>query len=408
MNLFNVVSPEEVIEILKENSNVTLPFEEVSLLDCYDRILWEDIISMVNLPDFRKSTVDGYAVMAKDVFGASEGSPSPLDYKGEVIMGTNSGFEIKFPGECVYVPTGGMLPNGADSVIMIENTEKLDEFTILANKAVAPGENVVQEGEDISIGEVVIKKGTVLRPYEVGVLAGIGCAMVNVVKKPKVGIISTGDEIVSPDKKLLKGQVRDINTYLLNAMVIESGGEPVVYGFVKDDFNLLKEKVSKALLECEIVLVSGGSSVGKKDETHNVINSFKDSRILVHGIAIKPGKPTIIGKAKDKVIFGLPGHPLACAVIFKGFIYKYIDMVTGNESIEYPTEWIFGVNYHKAKGREEYLPVDIVIEDGIKKVMPILSKSGLITGFSKAYGYIKIEKNIEGLIAGQTVMVYKF
>ncbi|MGE5628966.1 MAG: gephyrin-like molybdotransferase Glp [Solirubrobacterales bacterium] len=408
MNLFNVISPEDVIKILQDNADVKLNSEKISLLECYGRILYEDIISDINLPEFKKSTVDGYAVRSKDVFGASETSPSMLDLSGEVSMGVAPEHVISFPGECMYVPTGGMLPNGTDGVVMIENTDKLDDVTILCNKPVAPGENVVQEGEDISKGEVVLKKGIKLRPYEAGVLAGIGCLDVNVIKKPRVGIISTGDEIVSPDKEPLPGQVRDINTYLLNSMVMESGGEPIVYGFVKDDFDSLKGIFGKALEECDLVLISGGSSVGKKDETLNVINSFPDSMMLVHGISIKPGKPTIIGKVSNKVIFGLPGHPLACAVVFKAFVDSYINILTGSTDVNYPIECEFEINYHKAKGREEYLPVTIEIVNGVKTAKPVFSKSGLITGFSKAFGYIKIDRNIEGLSAGQLVQVYKF
>ena len=346
LELFNVVSPDEVIRILKENGELELSFEKLNLLDCYGRILYEDIVSPVNVPDFRKSTVDGYGVRSRDVFGASETSPSLLDFKGEVKMGTAPDHDLAFPGECMYVPTGGMLPMGADAVIMIENTEKLDEITILSYKPVAPGENVVQIGEDISKGELLIKKGTRLRPYEAGVLSGIGITEAKVVKRPKIGIISTGDEIVRPDKEPMPGQVRDINTYLLNAMIVESGGEPKAYGFVKDDFNLLKDMVKAALEECDLVLISGGSSVGRKDETLNVINSFEESQILVHGISIKPGKPTIIGKVADKIVFGLPGHPLACAVIFKAFVSRYINMLLGNTDMVYPVECEFELNYH--------------------------------------------------------------
>ncbi|MHC1720460.1 MAG: molybdopterin molybdotransferase MoeA [Clostridiaceae bacterium] len=408
MNLFDVTSVEDVLTILESNFELDLDYENVSLLECYGRILYEDIISNVDLPDFRRSTVDGYAVKSKDVFGASETSPSLLDYKGEVRMGSAPEYTITFPGDCIYVPTGGMLPDGSDGVVMIENTEKMDEITILANKPVAPGENVIQVGEDIASGELILEKGTKLRPYEVGVLASIGCTEVKVVKKPRIGIVSTGDEIVHPEEAPMLGQVRDINTYLLYSLILESGGEPVKYEFVKDDFSKLKDTIGKALDECDIVLISGGSSVGKKDETMNVIASFENSEILVHGISIKPGKPTIIGRVFGKIVFGLPGHPLACALIYKTFLDRYLKKVTCNNETSYPVECEFEINYHKAKGREEYLPVVIKSVDNRRIARPIFSKSGLITGFSKAWGYVKIDKNLEGIAAGQIVEVYKF
>ncbi|HEY5576322.1 MAG TPA: gephyrin-like molybdotransferase Glp [Clostridiaceae bacterium] len=408
LNIFDVASISEVIEIINDKFEYSLPSEKVGLLECHGRILHDDVISGVNIPDFKRSTVDGYAVRSRDLFGASETSPSMLDLIGEAEMGKTNLCSLEFPGECVYVPTGGMLPEGSDAVIMIENVEQLDEITLLANKSVAPGENVIQIGEDIGEGELVLRKGVGLRPYEIGVLASIGCTSVIVTRKPKIGIISTGDEIVEPGKVPALGQVRDINSYLLYSLIQESSGEPVMYDFVRDDFDELRETVGSALCECDTVLISGGSSVGKKDETMNVINSFENSEILVHGIAIKPGKPTILGKAGGKAVFGLPGHPLACAVIYKAFVTRYINKLTGKVEADYPVECEFEINYHKAKGREEYLPVAIRQEGDARIATPILSKSGLITGFSKAWGYVKIEKNNEGLRKGQAVQVYKF
>lgn len=408
MNLFDVASISEVIEIINEKFEYSVPSETVGLLECYDRILHDDVVSDINIPDFKRSTVDGYAVRSRDLFGASETSPSMLDLTGEAEMGKTNLGSLEFPGECMYVPTGGMLPEGSDAVIMIEDVEKLDEITLLANKSVSPGENVIQIGEDIGKGELVLRKGTRLRPYEIGVLASIGCISVRVARKPRIGIISTGDEIVEPGKVPSLGQVRDINSYLLYSLVQESSGEPVMYDFVRDDFDELRDTVGRALVECDTVLISGGSSVGKKDETMNVINSFENSEILVHGIAIKPGKPTILGKAGGKAVFGLPGHPLACAVIYKAFVTQYMNKLTGKVEAEYPVECEFDINYHKAKGREEYLPVALSQAGDARIASPILSKSGLITGFSKAWGYIKIEKNNEGLRKGQTVQVYKF
>lgn len=408
MNLFTVKTMDQTKEIICDNFQGELGFEKLSLDLCTGRILFEDIISNVNVPSFRRSTVDGYAARSKDIAGASESIPSILDFKGEVSMGETARSNIDAPGQCIYVPTGGMVPGGADCVLMIEYTDKLDEDTILANTAAAPLDNVVQIGEDIKIGEVVIKKGSKLRPYEIGVLSSLGIGQVKVFRKPKIGIISTGDELVECNTSPVNGQIRDINTNLLYSLVIAKGAIPIKYGIIKDEYPLIKAAMEKAISQCDIVLISGGSSVGTKDHTVKVIQAIGKPGILVHGIAIKPGKPTIIGKAKDKIIFGLPGHPLACAVIYNTLVSFYIDKLTCKDEKEYFIKCEFEINYHKAKGREEYLPVKVENCDGKLIAKPVFGKSGIITGFSKAWGYVKIEKNEEGLNKGQLVEVYKF
>ncbi|KPU42739.1 molybdopterin molybdenumtransferase [Oxobacter pfennigii] len=408
MEFFNVVTVSDARMIIDDNFNIKIGYEIVNLDECTGRILYEDVISKEDVPAFKRSAVDGYAVFSKDVFGASESIPSMMNLKGEVLMGQVPVERIEFPGDCVYVPTGGMLPYGANSVVMMEYTERLDESTLLISNPAAPGENIIDAGEDIKTGEVAIKKGTRLRPYEVGVLSSLGFLNIKVSRKPKVAIISTGDEIVKADGIPKPGQVRDINTHLLYSLIMEDSGEPVVYGLIKDEFSLLKNTVEKALSECDAVIISGGSSVGKKDETVNVINSFEGPGVLIHGISVKPGKPTIVGKVRDKIIFGLPGHPLACAVMHRVIVSHYLNSLTGHKLLEYPVTCTFNINYHKAKGREEYLPVMLDYDGDKIKATPVFGKSGLMTGFSKAWGYIRIEKNQEGIKEGQVVYAYKF
>lgn len=408
MELFKVASVEEVNQILREKFNYILNSQEVSLEEAYGRILYEDILSKVNVPNFRRSTVDGYAVNSKAVAGASEAIPAIFNLKGEVLMGQESKTNIDSPEECIYVPTGGMVPNGSDSVVMIEYTEKLDNTTILINKPSANGENVVQVGEDVSIGEVVISRGKKLRPYEIGVLSSLGFKKVPVFKKPSIGIISTGDEIVGVEEVPKLGQIRDINTYLLYTSALRDGYEPINYGVVRDNYELLRSTMSTAIEECDIVLVSGGSSVGVKDQTMKVIQSFRNAEIFIHGISIKPGKPTILGKVNEKAVFGLPGHPLSCAIVYEIIVKEFINNIISNNEKQYPICCDFAINYHKSKGREEYLPVTIRELKDKLLAEPVFSKSGLITGFSKAYGYIKIEKNLEGLREGEKVSVYRF
>lgn len=408
MELFKVVSVEEARQVIRNEFSYELGCESVSLMEAVGRICYEDIKSKTNIPSFRRSTVDGFAVNSKDVFGASESMPSMMDLKGEILMGKTPPASISSSGECLYVPTGGMLPEGADSVVMIEYTDKLDEKTILVNSPVAPGDNVIQIGDDIRLEDTVINRGQKLRPYEIGVLAALGVRDVKVYRKLRIAIISTGDEIVDCYAEPQLGEIRDINTYLLSSQVSEDGSIPVCYGIIKDEFQLLKDTVDKALAECDIVLISGGSSVGKKDQTLKVIDSYKDGGALVHGIAVKPGKPTLIGKAKGKVIFGLPGHPLAASIIYKILVKSFINNTNDYIEENYGASALMSINYHKAKGREEYLPVSLEYIEGKLTAKPIFGKSGLISVFSRAWGYIKIDKNLEGLRSGDIVTVYKF
>jgi len=405
MDFFKVVSAEEAVKLVNESIKSNIGYEKVNILESIDRICCEDIRALVNIPEFKRSTVDGYAVSSKDTFGASEAMPAILEYKGEVLMGNVPTSDIGL-GQCLYVPTGGMLPDNADSVIMIEYTDKLDEDTVLAYSPAAKGDNVISIGEDVRTGDIIVKKGQKLRPYEIGVLAGLGISQVLVYRKLKAAVISTGDELVSCNENISLGEVRDINTYLLCSLLLKDGMEPVSYGIIRDDYNLLKETVDKASRECDMVLISGGSSVGKKDQTLKVLNSYEDGEVLAHGISIKPGKPTIIGKRKDKVIMGLPGHPLACSVIYQAIVKRVMFNLMSYEEKVYPINAVISINYHKAKGREEYLPVALEKSEKGLIANPVFGKSGLISVFSKAYGYVRIAKDIEGLREGQMVEVY--
>lgn len=409
MELFNVISVSEAKEKLNDIFDSSLKKERVPIYKALGRICGEDVVSEINIPSFRRSTVDGYAVRAKDTAGASESIPSMMNLIGEVNMGIESQVEISSVGECVYVPTGGMIPKGADSMVMIEYTDKLDQETILINTPAAHGDRIVLEGEDVEKGEHVIADGIRLRPYEIGLLSSLGKDEIEVYKKPVVGVISTGDEIVGCGEEPKLGQVRDMNSYILAAAAEEDGFESVNYGVVRDNYDELRSMVERALGECDVVLVSGGSSVGKKDQTLKVINGFEESEVLAHGISIKPGKPTIISKVRGKAVFGLPGHPLSCSIVYKIIVKEFIDKLINREEKKYAVTAFCSMNYHKAKGREEYLPV-ILNEDCSGKVYaePVLSKSGLITGFTKAWGYVVIDKNEEGLTEGQEVKAYKF
>ncbi len=408
MKLFKVMDIKEVISIIRGSFPQSAEEELVKLRGALGRVLSEDISSEQRVPGFKRSSVDGYAIKASASAGASEAMPAIFSLIGEVKMGEEAQRPLKSIEQCIYVPTGAMVPQGTDSVVMIEYSERLDEETILINKPSYPGENLIAEDEDIALGEVVLKKGRKLKPYDIAVLASLGIGEVKVFKKICCGIISTGDELVSTSAIPGPGQVRDINTYLLAALIEEAGAEPILYGIVKDDFNKLKDTLALAKEQCHLVLISGGSSVGKKDETLGAIEALENSELLVQGIAIKPGKPTIVAKADNKLIMGLPGHPLACAVVFKGIVKEYIDMQYSTLSEEVPISCRFSINYHSAKGREEFVPVQLQYHEGELRAVPIITKSGIMSSFSKAFGYIRIDKNVEGIREGEEVLVYKF
>jgi molybdopterin molybdotransferase len=403
-----MTSVDEVKNIINSNFSLSLEKELINLKECNNRILFENIVSPLNVPGFKKSVVDGYAVRWKDVQGANERVPSMLKLKGEVIMGKIPSNTLDLNGECMYIPTGGMLPEGADSVVMIEYTDKINDNTVFINKPVVLGENVFNENEDVKLGETVLKRGSLLKPYSIGMLSSIGVIKVPVFRKPKVAIISTGDEIISPEEKPNLGQVRDINSYLLYSSIIEDGGEPIFYGVINDNYEKLLETSQKAIEECDVVLISGGSSVGKKDQTARIIDSLGEPGILLHGISIKPGKPTILGKVKNKPIFGLPGHPLSCAVVYRILVRYLLQKLMSFEEVEHPILCKLSADYRRVKGREEYLPVTIDIIAGEYVAIPILTKSAAISGFTKAWGYVKIDKNVESILKDQKVYAYSF
>ncbi len=381
--------------------------ERVSLPETTGRVLAEDIVSGHDLPDFSRSTMDGYAVSASSTFGASEGNPAYLTVIGSIAMGESPGLSIG-PGETCRISTGGMLPGGSDSVVMIEHTEIIDKTTIEVYKSVAPGQHVVLAGEDIKNGEVILSSGMMLRSQETGLLAAFGKENVNVFKKPVVGIISTGDEVVPVDQKPGPGQIRDVNSYTLSGFVKTAGCVPVMYGIVEDDYHALYAKCYKALNDSDVVLISGGSSVGTRDFTIDVLSNLPDAGILVHGVSISPGKPTILARAKEKAIWGLPGHIVSAMVVFKMVVQPFIEHIAGISS-QYSDRAMFTArlsrNLSSAQGRTDFVRVRLNKNDGKLWAEPILGKSGLINTMVKADGLIKIDTNTEGLDKGTIVEV---
>lgn len=408
MKFFDTISVEEAKNRIVENiKDYYLEGEYVKTEEAKNRILYEDIISIENIPEFRRSTVDGYALKSKDSQGASSSIPTILKLKEEIKMGKVSQEEIK-SGELSYVPTGGMLPEGSDSVVMVEYIEKLDGETVLVYKPVSNGENIIDIGEDIKKGSIVFKKGEILDSYKIGVLASLGIYKIKVFKKIKVSIISTGDEIIDIKQKISLGKIRDINSYVLGSLVEESDGIVVNKMVIGDDYSLLKNSVEEGLNTSDIVIISGGSSVGVKDYTYDIINSFDDKGVFIHGISIKPGKPTIVGKAKEKMIFGLPGHPVSATIVFNIFVKYAINSIRGTNNLNKVSYCLMDRNFPSSPGKKTYQTVKVYENNGDIYATPIFGKSGSMTLISGSDGYIEIEGNEEGIYKGERRKVVYF
>lgn len=397
-----VKTPEEVLAMIESEFAPLERTETVPLRDAMGRILAEDIAAREYVPDFDRSTVDGFAVRASDTFGCSDAIPAILPLQATVLMGQGADFSLN-AGECVAVPTGGAVPRDADSVVMLEYTEDYGDGTIGIAKPAAPGMNMIFRGDDVYPGKVILRKGRVLSSADIGALAAIGQVEVKVAKKLTVGVISTGDELVPPEVQPGPGQVRDVNSPMLEAMLTAFGCYVNNYGIVIDDEALLAEKVNNAVLECDAVLLSGGSSVGVKDAACRIIESV--GRLLLHGIAIKPGKPTILGKAGEKPVVGLPGHPVAAYFITKLFVQPLLGRLTGRDMTAYTVTARVTESISANHGRAQYHCCRLTRRDGQLYAQPIRGKSGLITTLAGADGYFCIDRDCEGLPQNAEIQV---
>lgn len=392
--------------------------EETDLLSAVGRILAADIVSEENVPDFNRSTVDGYAVKASSTFGCSESIPSILDYKGEVLMGQAPEFEIS-ENECAYVPTGGELPHGADAMVMIEFSEDYGDGTRAMLKPSAPGQHVTYRGDDVKVGQTVLKAGTRLAARHIGALASLGYDTVSVFRRPRIAVISTGDELVDVTARPSGAQVRDINTFTICAALAEMGCEFEKVGIVIDELPLLEGKIKSVIYgdentnPCDMVIVSGGSSVGVKDATFKVYDKLGE--VLFHGIAIKPGKPTIFAEISGKPAVGLPGHPLAAYYIFNLFVKPLIESMSGETTSANGRKRLgttqrapLSLSIPCNHGREECMGIKLKESDGELCAEPVYAKSGLISVLSESDGFIRIARDCEGLSGGEEIDVNLF
>lgn len=407
--------PQDALKLILDSlSGYRLPVERLKIEDCYDRISASDIYSTEDLPAFTRSTVDGFAVNSADTFGAKESSPAYISVKHEILMGAVPDFTIS-KGEAAKIPTGGMLPQGADAALMLEYAQNVSDDMIEVLRPVAPGENLIQHGEDIKKGELVIAKGHRLRPQDIGALAGIGITTIEVFKKPSISIISTGDEIVPADSPLQLGQVRDINSFTLAGLINREGGIPLKKGIFKDEYETIKNAIQASIAESDMVLITGGTSAGTKDMAADIINNigkaYGKGGVLFHGVSLRPGKPLIGGIINNKPVLGLPGHPAAVVVCFDLFIRPIMDRLSGLASNRFHTGTInarMAKNIASAAGREDHIRVFIEERDSGLFAVPVLGKSGLITTLVRADGVVVISEGKLGLDAGEEVTVKLF
>ena len=333
--------------------------------------------------------------------------PAYLTLSGSIAMGESPEINVG-PGEAAQIATGGMLPRGADSVVMIEHTEAIDDTTIEVYRSVAPGQNMIAIGEDIKKQSRVLLKRQMIRPQEAGLLAALGRQQIAVYRKPIIGIISTGDEIVPINETPGRGQIRDINSYTLSGLIREAGAVAVSYGIVGDDFKILFGKCKLALEQCDMILISGGSSVGSRDFTVDVLSALQDAEILVHGISISPGKPTILTKVQNKAFWGMPGHVVSAMIVFSRVVKPFVEHLSGQTAVqkkELRLQAKLSRNIASRQGRIDFIRVQLRSEEGRLWADPVLGKSGLISTMVNADGLIEIDINTEGLDKGAEVEV---
>ncbi len=385
--------------------------EIVAARDSTGRVLARPVAAAIDLPHFDRANMDGFAVKAADTFGASNGTPAYLKILGTVEMGRTARKKLT-KGTAMRVATGAMMPPGADAVVMVEHTDEVDDM-VEVHRGVSPWQHVLRTGEDVERGTEVLPRGRRLRARDVGALTGLGVTKVRVHRRPRVGLISTGDEIVAPERKPRPGQVRNVNQFSLAAMIETAGGLVTDYGVVADAASDLESTLAESLAVDDVVFLSGGSSVGVKDLTTDVIMSFPKSEMVFHGISVAPGKPTILAYARGKPVVGLPGHPVSALVIFDLFGAPLLRIMMGETSARAfqptrTTSAVLAQNVASKAGREDYVRVRLSEDGGRVVATPMPGKSGAVFNLISADGLVKVSANAEGLDEGVEVEVIQF
>ena len=407
---FKVVTPQEALRALLQVPPVGT--ERIPTVRARTRVLAEDLYSSVDLPHFHRAAMDGYAVRAKDTFGASQSLPAYLKLAGVVEMGKEATRPLE-AGEAVRISTGGMMPPESDAVVMVEHTDETEAGLVEIHRGVSPWKNVIQIGDDIKKGELVFQRGRRLRAHDLGALTGVGIFSLLVYVRPRIGLISTGDEIVDADTDPKPGQVRNINQHSLTGLIEESGAELRDWGVIRDDKDQLIRAIGEALGCSDLVLLSGGSSMGAKDIALEAILSFPDSEFIFHGISVSPGKPTIFAKACGKPIVGLPGYPVSALVIFDLFAAPVIrkiggEEMTGMNQFAKTLRATLKINIASQVWREDYVRVILERDSERWLATPLPTKSGAIFTLVKADGMVRIDLNQDGLEQGEEVEVILF
>lgn len=406
--LFQVRTPDDALRRLLESLPPSGPPERIPTAQALDRVLAEDLVSPSDLPTFHRSTMDGFAVRAPDTFGATEGLPAYLEIQGEVLMGQAPEIVLQ-PGHCARISTGGMLPTGADAVVMVEQTQEVGRATLEVLRAVAPGENVVGIGEDVRQGEPVLPRGQTLRPQDLGGLLALGINSVQVARRLRVGILSTGNEVVSPDVAPGPGQVRDVNGYTLAALVTRLGHAPCSAGIVGDEEEALRTAARDALARSDVLIISAGSSVSTRDLSAQIIHELGRPGVLVHGVALRPGKPTVLAVCDGKAVFGLPGNPVSCMVTFDLFVAPTLTYLCGASApLRGTVPARLARNVASASGRVDYVQVRLVQTERGLEARPVFGKSNLIFTLMRADGMVRVPLDKGGLAAGEWVDVVLF
>lgn len=407
--LLTVVTPDEALTSLRSHVIHRVDSHKIKAHLAAGQTTAEDIFVPSDLPSFARSTMDGYAVLARDTYGASESVPAYLNLIGEIPMGQPPGLTLS-RGEVLVVHTGGMLPDGSDAVVMLENTQAVDGHTIEIMRPVAPGENVLQVGDDVKKGQMLFPSGHLLKAQDIGGLMGLGITEVTVSKRPRVFILSTGDELVSPRQEVTPGKIRDINTYSLSAITLQAGAIPITADILGDNYQDIRNAAISALAQSDMLVISAGSSVSTRDITASVIASLGSPGILVHGISIKPGKPTILACVEGKPVIGLPGNPVSAFVIFDLFAVPGIHWLAGCKTP--PIHPIINAqltnNIASVTGREDYVSVKLRTTDEGVFAEPLFGESNLISTMMMADGMAYIPLNISGMTAGEFVSVRLF
>lgn len=406
-SFFSLVTSEQAYQAI--GAFAALPVEDVDWRAALGRVLAADVTAVQDVPHFERSNMDGFAVVAADTFAASDSASVRLRVSGQVAMGTCAERPIA-AGTAVRVSTGAMLPPGADAVVIVEKTEEPEPDTVFVREPVVPGQNVIRVGEDMHAGDVVLRAGRRIKPGDMGVLAAAGAERASVVRRPRAGVIVTGDEIIDPGTPLALGQVRNVNEFVLTAMAERYGAVVQSYGVVGDDESTMAATLTRAVAENDVVFISGGSSKGSKDYTLGTVQGIDDARVLFHGVAIAPGKPTLLARTSRTAVMGLPGNPAAVVVVFALFGSTLL-RVLGGERIEEilatrpTTSAVLAATLRSTPGREDYVRVRLEPHEGLARAIPLPGKSVAISTVGHADGLVRIPLSRDGMAEGETVEV---